>query len=71
MAAFGDRRLRTLIDTGLQRAGSDAAGIDELLDLGLLEADDPAESVRRELALVDEAVQRARRDAQAARTLRC
>ena len=52
----------------LEGAGLDAAGLDELIDLLLLEADDPAEPVGRDLPFVDEAVQRAGGDAQSVLT---
>ena len=63
-------RLDTLADVGLggrigfERSGSDAAPLDEVLHLALLQADDASETVCRQLALVDEPVQRPRRDAE-------
>ena len=54
----------------LEGAGLDAARVDEAIDLVGLEADDAPEAVRRQLALVDEAVQRARGDAQTMRRFR-
>src|SRR6266550_1362977 len=53
----------------LQPARLDAGPVDEGVHLALLEADDPAELVRRQLALVDEPVQRPHGDAQPARRL--
>ena len=50
----------------VERARSDAAPLDELLDLFLLQADDAPESIGRELAVVDEPVEGAGRDAQPA-----
>lgn len=43
----------------LEGAGRDAAGLDERIDVVLLEADDATEAVAGDLALIDEAVQRA------------
>ena len=48
----------------LERAGLDAAGVDEGVDVGGLQPDDPPEAVGRDLALVDEPVERAGRDAE-------
>ncbi|CAA9231281.1 MAG: hypothetical protein AVDCRST_MAG10-1177 [uncultured Acidimicrobiales bacterium] len=48
----------------LEVARGDARGLDERLDLALLEADDPAELVGRKLALVDQAVEGADRHPQ-------
>ena len=41
-------------------SGLDSAAGDEVIDLALLESDDPTEAVRRKLTLVDEPVQGAR-----------
>ena len=41
----------------LEGAGLDPAGLDERVDIGLLQPDDPAESVGRQLPLIDESVQ--------------
>ena len=46
------------------RAGFDTARLDVGVDIVLLQTDDPAELVGRQLAFVDEAVERARRDAE-------
>jgi len=46
----------------LKGAGLDPAAGDEVIDLGLLEPDDPTEAVRRKLTLVDEPVKGARRE---------
>lgn len=46
----------------LKSTGLDSAAGDEVIDLTLLEPDDPAEAVRRKLTLVDEPVQGARRE---------
>ncbi len=49
----------------LEGARLDAAGLDEAVDLLLLEADDPPEAIGRELSFVDEAVQGPGSDAEA------
>ena len=48
----------------LERAGLDAAGLDEHIDFVRLQTDDPAEAIGRELAFVDESIERARGDAE-------
>jgi hypothetical protein len=53
------------VTEGIEGAGHDAAAFDELGHLALLEPDDPTEPVGGDLAVVDEAVERPRRDAQA------
>src|SRR5205807_2113600 len=42
----------------LQAARFDAGGVDETVDIGLLEPDDAPELVRRQLTFVDEAIER-------------
>src|SRR6202034_2407446 len=47
-----------------ERTGRDAAGLDEAVEVRLLQADHAAEAVGVELSLIDEAVQAAQRDSQ-------
>jgi hypothetical protein len=60
-------RLVSPDDLGIQvfeRARLDPTPTDELVDLGLLQADDPAESIRGQMPFVDQAVQRPRCEAE-------
>ena len=50
-------------------SGLDPAARDEIIDLTLLEPDDPTEAVRRKLTLVDEPVQGARRQSESGSSL--
>jgi len=50
-------------------SGLDPAARDEIIDLTLLEPDDPTEAVRRKLTLVDEPVQGARRQSESSSSL--
>jgi hypothetical protein len=49
----------------LERAWDDPAGFDELINFGLLEADNPPEPIGRQAALVDEPIEAAQRDTKA------
>lgn len=46
----------------LERAGLDLAGVNERIHFGLLESNDSSKSVRGQLSLVNETVERPRRD---------
>jgi hypothetical protein len=48
----------------LELAGLDATPLDVRIDLALLQANDPAEAVGGQLTFVDEAIERAGRDAE-------